>query len=121
VGSFDDEGSEGCLGAMGAVVGVVGGRGLVHPVQLYLVFNGCDSKFFLTWYFPIYLVACSFSLGTSLSVQLLGCQSCIHCKCPVLLDFQVGCSEFCEVDLKEKSTVVRDLFGAKIGELGNFL
>ncbi len=46
MGSFDDEGSKGCLGAMGAVDGVVGGRGLVHPIQSYLVFNGCDSEFF---------------------------------------------------------------------------
>ncbi len=109
---FDDEGSEGCLGAMGAIVGVVGGQGSVHPIQLYLVFNGCHSEFFPTWYFPIYLVACSFSLGATLSVQLLGRQSFIHCECPVLLGFQMGCSEFHEVDLKEKSTVVRDLFGA---------
>ncbi len=109
---FDDEGSESCLDAMGAGVGVVGGRGLVHPVQLYLVLNGCDSKFFPTWYFPLYLVSCSFSAGASLSVQLLGHQSCVHCKCPVLLGFQMGCSEFREVDLKEKSSVVRDLFEA---------
>jgi hypothetical protein len=49
VGSFDDEGSEGFLGAMGAVVCDVGSWGSVHPVQLYLVFKGCDSKFFPTW------------------------------------------------------------------------
>jgi hypothetical protein len=97
---------------VGAVVDVVVGWGLVHLLQSYLVFNGCDSKFFLIWYFPIYLVVCLFSSGASLSVQLLGCQSCVHCKCPVLLGFQVGCSEFREVDLEEKSTVVRDLFGA---------
>jgi hypothetical protein len=97
---------------MGAVIGVVKGQGSVHPARLYLVFNGCDSEFFPTWYFPIYLVACSFSLGTSLSVQLFGRQSCIHCECPVLLGFQVECSEFSEVDLKEKLTVVRDLFRA---------
>ncbi len=112
MGSFDDEGSEGCLGAMGAVFSVVGDWGLVHPVQLHLVFNGCDSKFFPTWYFPIDLVACSFSLGASLLVQLLDHQSCVHCECPVLLGFQVGCSDFREVDLEEESTVVRDLFGA---------
>jgi hypothetical protein len=78
--SFYDEGGDGCLVEMGAIIGVICGRGSVHPVKSYLMFNGCYSKFLSTWYLSVHFLEGVFESGTLLLVKQLGRQSCIHCK-----------------------------------------